>query len=250
MPLGLFILQMEHKITLTIGYTDPKTREVHKEITFGRRLTGKDLMLIDGDPQAQKSTQYADLVKRKAMTAFGTMKGLPASTILLSLNRVDRADISRGFEEFIRLGREGTESSFPTASSVILFFGFEIEGVRYRYVELDRLPTGFDELAADNLNLDGLARELFLLGRSISKISTLDDEPLTLNGPLELTAFENLDSDDIHQLRQGAAFAEAYFRITGGRVPEKREGNDGASADAGNGNDGSGNSESADAEAK
>lgn len=241
---------MEHKVKLQYGYKDDKGI-LHRDVTFGRRLTGGDLMSIDNDPQSRSRTQYGDLIRRRAMTKFGKLKIMPpALPILLGLNKIDRGDLERGYEEFAAKGREGRENAFLPDNKVRLYWGFEIEGVRYPLVELNGMTTGMDEVAADTLGLEGLSRELFILGRSISKISTLDDPPITKEGPIDLSAFQDLDGDDIIALRQGGLLAEMFFRISGKEVSKKRDGEDGPNTDEGTADVGGGNTEHADAAAK
>jgi hypothetical protein len=205
---------MEHTIQLPYGHTD-KDGQVHSEVTFGKRVTASDMLNLDTDPQAQSRTQYADLIRRKSIVKFGGLTMPPPLIVLLGLNKIDRDDLATGFEDFMRLSRGERTGELRPGNVVKLFFGITIKDVTYTLVTLDKLPTGHDEVAADAMGLgDGLAREMFMLGRMVSRISTEDDVPLTLDGPLDSEVFADLDGDDISLLRKGAQMAEAFFRVT------------------------------------
>ena len=234
---------MEHTIELKFGHKDKKG-VLHKEVTFGRRLTVGDLIEIDSDPQSQSPTQHNDLIRRRAMTKFGKLRMPPATSVLLELNKIDRDDIALAYERFVAKGRGKLKGDVLPGNIVKLIFGFEIAGVRYHLAEMNRLTTGYDEVAADTLGVDGVARECFMLGRRISKLTNQDNPDLTIEGPIDLAAFQPLDGDDLHCLREGGRYAEAFFRITGGAVPEEGDGENGADPDEGNRNDGSGDPES------
>ncbi len=236
---------MEHKIKLQSGFKD-RSGVIHQEVVFGKRLTGGDLMSIDNDRQAQSPTQYSDLVRRKAMTKFGELKTMPPPLeVLLGLSRIDRSILAEGYEEFARLGRGERTSEILAGSVLKLFFGFQVDGVTYPVVRLDRPTTGYDELECDARALDGLSRLCFLIGRSISRIET-EDGKLSIEGPVELELFKPLDGDDISVLREGDRLAQAFFRITGGEVPQERPSDDDASSDEGNGAERAGTPEAAD----
>jgi hypothetical protein len=239
---------MEHKIKLKFGFTDSKG-ETHQDVVFGRRLTGADLMAIENDRRSQLRTQHTDLIRARSITKFGTLSIPPPMDALTKLNKIDRSDLAQGYEDFAQKGREGLESEFRPNNIVQMYWGFDVTGVHYRLAELNRLTTGLDEVAADTLGLEGLGRELFLLGRSVSKISNIDDESLFIEGPIDLAPFQTLDGDDLLLLRQGAALAEAFFRIRGKETPQSGPVQDAVAADEGNGALGIGAARSADAAA-
>lgn len=243
----LFVKNMEHKITLQFGHTDEKGN-VHKEVIFGKRLTGEDLFLIDNDRQAQSRTQYVELIRRKAMTGFGGLRMPPALDVLLKLNRIDRGILAEGYEDFCRDTRGEKTGEFKANNTVVLVFGFNIDGVNYPIVELNRMTNGFDEVQADALDLDGLSRVCFLIGRMISKISS-EDGSLSIEGPIDFDRFKTLDADDVSLLRKGAQMAEIFFRIAGSEVSEVRASDDTASGDAGNGNERGGDLEPSESQA-
>jgi hypothetical protein len=233
---------MEHTIELTFGYED-KDGTVHREVTFGRRVTVGDLIVLDNDPRARNPVQYEDRTKLKAITKFGTMKLPLKIDVLLGLNSIDRADVDTGFDTFCVESRGDREAAYPTEKSTQVYFGFEIDGEIYDVVEFGKLITGRDEVDAAAMSLAGIARECFLLGRRITRLSKSEDPIASIDGPLQLEAFTNLDAQDLLLLRAGAAIAEAFFRIEGkgkgGKQPA--EGGDGTverAADASNGSAG------------
>jgi hypothetical protein len=236
---------MENKISLTFGHTDKKGT-VHKDITFGKRLTAGDMMLLDADPRAQNPTQYQDFIHQKAITVFGELKVPVALDVLLGLNSIDRTDIRIGFEKFCQLSREDREYDYPANNVVKLCFGFEIDGTQYPTVELGRLNTGKDEVEADAVSERGIIRECFLLGRRITKLST-DKSAASIDGPVDLDKFKSLDGEDLILLRTGARIAEQFFRLAGKEDAQKLDTEGGDRALEGNGDVGGGDHESADA---
>lgn len=238
---------MEHTIELLTGYTDKEGKE-HREVTFSKRLTVGDLILADNDPQGQNPTQYRDLILRKMITKFGDLKMPVDLRVMLSLDAVDREDLANQADVFLAKGAEGrhVEQPFGEDNSVRLLFGFDIDDTTYNVVHFGRLTTGNDQVAADNLQLgDGIAREVFLMGREITKITTSDGE-LSVEGPVELDRFKDLDASDIHLLRRVRQMARAFFRIKRAAVRRERDGESSPGTDAGNGHERSGDTESAD----
>lgn len=233
---------MEHRVELKFGYKD-KEGNLHKEVVFGKRLTGEDLFAIDNDPQARSRTQHIDLIRRKAITKFGTLSMPVPTNILLKLNRVDRGIIAEGYEDFVRESRADKTGEFRPNNVVQLAFGFEIAGTTYTIAELNRLTDGYDEITADTLGLEGLGRICFLAARSISRLMTADEPPFVLEGPIEFEHFKKLDGDDISLIRQGVALAEVFFRIAGKEVPTEQPSEEGAASGEGDGMDGAGDLE-------
>lgn len=237
-------MEIEHKIKLPFGYKD-KDGVAHKEVTFGKRLTAGDMMLLDADPRGQNTTQYWDLIYARSITSIGSKKAPIGIDVLLGLNSIDRADIKKGFQTFCDLNRDGRAYDFLDNHTVKTYFGFQIDGIEYRVVEIGNLLTGRDEVEADAMSEAGVIRECFLLGRRISKIST-EDGSMSLDGPIDLEKFREIDAVDLNLLRTGANIAEAFFRLEGDEVSEERNGEGGSDPGEGNGNVGSGNTEPAD----
>jgi phage FluMu protein gp41 len=213
---------MEHKITLIFGHTDKKG-DVHKEVTFGRRPTAGDMILLDTDPQARSATQYTDLISRRAITAFGSLKVPVGLDVTLGLNSIDRADLQAGLDKFLELGREDRIGEYRDANTVKLRFGFNIDGTEYTVVEMNRITTGRDEADADVLGISnprGIAYNCFMIGRRITRLTT-DDGAAAIEGPIGLDKFKDLDGEDLNLLRIGAQLADASFRVLGDGVSRK-----------------------------
>lgn len=238
---------MTESIELEIGYTavNPKTKkeETHKKVTFGKRLTVGDMMNLDEDPLAQNPTRYQDLLRRRMITEFGTLKCPVALDVLLSLDTIDRQDLENAGDEFLRTSRADRTAEFKENHEVELLFGFEINGNHYDTVTFGNRINGHDEIAADSHGA-GIRRECFLIGRQISKISNADGTAF-LEGKVDLKNFETLDAEDLAFLRVGAALWRESFRQKRNPV-SGNTGGDNLPSGEGDGLDGSGNSESAD----
>lgn len=229
---------MEHKIELTYGYKD-KYGVTHKHVTFGKRLTVGDLMKLDNDPRCQLPTQYSDIVNSRIITKFGDLPIPPPLDILLSLNRIDREDINAGVVQFLSSGTgDLPDDKYPNEPSCSIVFGFEHDGSKYTEIEMNRLPTGHDEVEADSNNLRGVMRECFMIGKRITKISTGIGS--SLDGPIDLEKFKTLDSVDLNLLRIGALKADLFFRFEGEGTEKNGAGESGSDPVENNENVGSG----------
>src|SRR4051812_48124640 len=122
--------EIKHEIELLEGYTDNKGVR-HFSVEFGKRLTVKDLIALDNDPQAKNPTQYQDLIRRKMVTKFGTIKGAVPLNVLLGLNSIDREDLEKGADKFIELSRGEKTGEYLENNAVKLRFGFELDGTFY-----------------------------------------------------------------------------------------------------------------------
>lgn len=237
-----------HTIELQFGHTDP-TGKVHTTVTFGKRLTGGDMMTLDSDPQAQIPTQYNDLMQRKMITKFGTLKVPVALNVLLGLNKIDREDLGLAMSTFLEVSADGRLAEHRENNVVKLRYGFAFDGANYDVVHLDNMTTGFDEVAADGMHLTGISRECYLVGRMISKISS-DEGLAAIDGPVDLDKFKDLDAADISLLRTGARLVELGFRLKGKDFSGEWSGENGVLADANDGNERSGDPESSDSPAE
>lgn len=228
---------MEHKFELTFGYED-KDRKLHRDVTVGKRVTVGDVMVLDLDPRSERPTQRADMYRALSITRFGDLKMPVQLSVLLSLNSVDREDIENGVNRFFELSQGDRTFDYRSATEVRVLFGFDVNGEKYDVVEFGKLTTGRDEVDAEAKSLSGFGREAFLLGRMISKIST-SDGTASIEGPLDLDMFKELDTADFQLLRQAAKMAEAFFRIKGsdarkdGRDESGDRDSEGNGADAG-----------------
>jgi hypothetical protein len=209
-----------HSFELLYGFTDTDAEEVtHKKVIFGKRLTLGELIRLDKDPQSDNPTQHVDLILRGQITAFGTLKMPVLLMNLLELNSIDRADLRRENSVFLQAGREGKTAEYLSATEVKLFFGFTVGEIVYDVVEFGNLTTGKDEVEADKLELKGLAREAFMIGRQIKKVRSLDGK-LELEAPIEIPT--NLDGEDYQILRTGATMCENFLRIEREELSRKR----------------------------
>ena len=130
-------------------------------------------------------------------------------------------------------------------------FGITIGEQRYDLVEFVRRRTGFDEVAADKLDLTGIARMCYFAGRQISKVAiacaTCDGAGVweehncsecngagfvgsAIDGPLELEHFGVMDGIDIQTLGGAAELWRQSFRLRGGKLSGQGARADGAAA--------------------
>lgn len=224
--------KFEYTVELIEGYTstDSQTREekTHRTVVFGRRLTAKDLMNLDDDPQAKNPTQYQDLIRRKMITKFGTLKMPVPLNILLSLDSIDRDDLAFAADKFMNESRGERSFEYRENHTVKLAFGFDIDGTIYNVVRFGNRITGRDNVEADAYGTS-VTRLCFTIGRQIAKIST-EDETASIEGAVALEHFESLDSEDITILQVGAELFRQSFRRKRKEVSEDRNGGDGVSA--------------------
>ncbi len=236
-------------IELIGGYTavDPKTKKetIHREVVFGKRLTAQDLMNIDVNPQAIIDTNYQDLMRRQMITKFGTLKMPVVLTALSSLDSIDRDDLESAADRFLVATRDERTSEIRENNAVKLMFGFEINETNYNVVEFGNRITGLDFIEADTLSLRGIARDCFLIGKQISKLSN-DNGSAFINGQVGLDKFNSLDGEDLHLLKVGAELFRQMFRYKREAVQEQRDGSNDSDISAGNETIGSGNNGDAD----
>lgn len=197
-----------HTIELAVA----KTR-----VTFGKRLTGGDLMRLDEDPQSDIPTQHQLLILRAGITGFGSLPIPVPLTTLLALDSVDIDDLVTAANAFDERGLDGRAPEFVSDSEVRLAIGFESNGLVYNHVRFGRRVTGNDLVAADKKGFKGLRRECFLMGREIASLET-NAGGHSLDGPVEMQVFEQLDGGDIVTLRQASQIWRDSFRRSGGAV--------------------------------
>lgn len=218
-----------HTITLSGGYED-KSGRIHRDVTFGRRLQGKDLFALDSDNQASISTQYGSLLMRKAITKFGDLPIPVTLDVLLSLKKPDREDLSDEFNRFQVKTVGERQLEFVSDSVVHLVFGFILNDVVYDVITFGKQCNGYDEVAADKEGLEGIAKECFLIGREITLLSQREGST-TIDGPIELKFFEEVDAADIANLRLASQMWRNSFRRPG-KVVQRKEGDGSAAAGA------------------
>lgn len=214
-------------IELPIGYID-KDGAVHREVVFGRRITGRDLFDLDDDPQAEVKTQRSDMIVRKAITKFGTLP-LPVDLkVMLGLDRLDRQDLTRGYNGFAIESAGDRRPEFISDKQVKLAFGFVLDGVVYDIVTFGKRLTGYDEVESDTLGLSELSQACFLIGKEIVHLSHSADAQ-TLDGPVELSAFDTLDGADVFTLNAASEKWLDSFRPKRSPIQGNKR-NDGAAA--------------------
>ncbi len=214
-------------IELSIGHED-KSGVVHREVVFGKRIMGRDLFDLDDDPRAQGRTQRSDMIVRKAITRFGTLPLPVELDVLMSLDRLDRRDLTRGYNEFAIESAGDRAPEFLSDSKVKLAFGFVRDGVVYDLVTFGKRLTGYDELESDTLGLSGLSQACFLIGKEIVQLSQSEGTQ-KIDGSVELSAFDTLDGADVFTLNTASEKWLDSFRPKRSSLQGK-ESNDGAAA--------------------
>lgn len=214
-------------ITLARGYTDADGKE-HREVTIGRRLTGRDMFALDDSPLAEIATQRHSLIVSKGITKFGSLSIPVSLKTLLSLTRTDREDLIGTYNRFALESAGERQPEFLPGNKVRLAFGFNIGGILYDMAEFGNEITGYDEVDGDKLGLTGLSHACFLIGREITRLSQSDGTAV-LEGRVELESFEELDAADIANLQIAAALWRDSFRAPREKV-QGRDGEGGAGA--------------------
>ena len=222
-----------HEIELTRGHVVPGkdgAPEVrHTRVVFGHRITAKELLALDNNPLAKVPTQRNDLILAAEITEFGSLKCPVAPSVLLDLDSLDREDLIKAQNEFAEKSSEG-RTVVVTPNSATLAFGFKIDDIIYDHVEFGFRTTGRADVEADNLGLDGLSRECFLVGKQIKSIRNKDGSAV-IDGPLDLKYFEQLeDAADVQVLRGAAYLWRQSFRGNGEDLSRNGRGPDSAAA--------------------
>ena len=239
-------MECAHTIDLIGGYTDAK-RVTHRRVTFGHRITGKDIFNLDSDPASQNPTQYQDLIVRAAITEFGTLTMPVPLQVLLNLDSIDREDLTEAHNKFQTLSLGERKAELLPEYQCKLAFGFtqlsqqlsptsNVQSpksgsggqsldlgrgtldneIRYDLVTFGHRVTGMDEVRADQIGLrPGVMRMCYLIGRQISRIerSELGGQRSEIEGPIDLAMFETLDCADIFTLRNAAESWRQSFRL-------------------------------------
>src|SRR5437868_413314 len=122
-----------YTIELIEGYKDGKG-VVHRRVTFGKRLKGRDLMDIDADPQSNLQTQHQLLILRGGITEFGTLPIPVPLTNLLELTIFDFEALVSANNEFLDNGLNGRQPEFISYNEAKLPIGYERNGLVYNRV--------------------------------------------------------------------------------------------------------------------
>lgn len=221
---------MEKTIELLRGYAD-KRGTAHKTVSFGKRLAGKDLFLLDADPLAQTDIGKQVRILACAMTRFGDLTMPPSFLVFQSLGQNDFRALSDTYDAFIAEGMEGREAGIISETELRLAFGFEQNGAVYDLVTFGAENTVGDLLKA--AQYEGVSKICFLAGRSIVKLKS-SETGAEQAGPVDLTWFENLDAADVWAIAGGFTAWAASFRAQ--YLAELRQATTGANSDnTGNG---------------
>jgi len=239
---------MEHKIELTYGYTD-KDGVTHKDVTFSKRLTAGDIILLDNNPMANSQTQREQLIRRMMITKFGTLR-LPVSlTVLASLDTMDDDAMRIGADRFLQLSRDERQAEYRDGDEVKLIFGIEIDGVNYDVVKFGRRLTVADNIEADRQGFtQGIARLCYQICRQIVELRN-EETGIKLDAPISSETLSTIDSEDLNVL----LFASEFFRLAPsrrGNVVPSDAGPNGAADSPGNRVDGGGDTAAADGTAQ
>jgi hypothetical protein len=205
-------------ITLEIGYTD-RQGKVHKDVTFGHRLTGLDLFYIGDDPRAKLATTYSDMILAKAITKFGEAKMPVTQLWLLHLDAIDRDDLSAAYNLFSASGLGGRVAESLSDDTVKLAFGHEVNGAVYDVVTFGVRLTGLHELEADKLELEGVKRLCYLAGQQVVRLSQSEGAG-RIEGALDLEVFKQFDMVDIFALEAAARRWRESFRKSRKKIQE------------------------------
>lgn len=219
----------EHTIELLEGYTD-KNGKKHKTVTFGKRLTLGDMMMIDRDPQGQNPVLYEDLIRRLMITKFGTLNMPVMLPVLLKLDTIERDDLALAGNEFIRMTQPDDKGEFLPDNSVRLMFGLTIESVTYDVIKFGNRLTGQDQAEAYSKNLIGLSKLVYEIGKQVCEISD-SESGLSVKGSLTIEQMSQLDSEDFALLRVAGELYRQSFRFGREILSGKQNGKDGSSSD-------------------
>lgn len=218
---------MTKTVILTFGYKN--AGGTHRRVTFGRRPTGEDLMLIGDSPESLRPVQFQLLQYQAAITSFEGLQNPVPLSALLSLNKVDRDDLGGAYAEFIREGNASRSWEKRSDSTYKIGFGFQIGDQVFDVVEFGKLLTGYEELAAEDY--ESWRQACFLMGAQITRLSQSEGSAVH-TGPVTVEHFKALDAEDVYKLQ---AFLPGWydsFRLKGGDVPGDAGGGGGVSDEA------------------
>ena len=236
--------KLTHKIELLGGYND-KDNVIHRDVTFGKRLTVEDLINLDASPAARIKTQRDLLLIAASITNFGTLKFKPVPIpFLLELDTIDLEDLQAGHDEFLQMTRGKAKGEVLSDTETKLGIGIEQDGRNYNLVRFGRRITGKDLAEADRRGLTGVARILFEAAAQIEKL-TCEETGEELIAPIDENIFDKVDLEDFDVLFGGAECHRQSFRKNREAASPERVEEDGVHSDEGNRNVESGNQESA-----
>lgn len=199
---------METKVELKFGYKD-KDGIVHREVTFGKRPTVGDLVLLDSNPLATNPTHRTLLVRRLMITKFGSLEIPLKPNVMTTLDTYDDDELQRAGDRFLAESREGKQCEFVGDNVYRLAHPITIGEADFDTIKFGRRLTVADNIEADERRLgDGLARAVFQVCRQIVEISD-SESGVKLDGQPEPDQFSTMDGEDFQMLR----FAAEFFRL-------------------------------------
>jgi hypothetical protein len=136
-----------------------------------------------------------------------------ARWICPSLDSIDREDLFKASRAFSLQFLNGRKGEVIPPDKAKLAVGYEKNGIIYDMATFGNRITGYDAVEADNLELTetGYERLCFLAGKQISQLSQ-SDGTFTLDAPIGLDVFEQLDIVDVLTLCSAAEVWRNSFR--------------------------------------
>lgn len=202
--------EQTHTITLEYGFTDANDK-AHKTLTFGHRLTGDDLIDIDANTNSLSEQAVRYWTVAHTLTGFGELPRPQFRHALMSLDDFEFDEVEAAHDEYLSMSKNGAAAEFISESTVRLPFGIVRDGEAYNVVTFGNSTRGLDHVAAERLFGNGIRQTFYLIGRRILKIETQDGGK-SIDGPLDVEAFDSMDADDIFTLRQADALWVASVR--------------------------------------
>ncbi len=191
-----------HTIELPTGYTDSKDT-LHKELVFGRRVTGGDLMRISESDMSTNTIGFQCAIFAAALKSFGTLNPAGFLGALLSLDGFERSEVIEAYDGFERESVEGRAEEQISDNTIRLRFGIVRDGVAYTDVTFGRRLIGWDSVNAERRYRSEARRNAYLVGKQVTKIASADGAQV-VEGPLEVSDFETMDAMDLVSLREAS----------------------------------------------
>src|SRR5947209_9308502 len=180
-----------HTVALEHGFIDDK-QVTHKEIIFGHRINGYDLINVDKISDYMGRSFAKPLYLTAAITKFGELPQSKFLDALLSLDDLEFEQVTSAFDDFLNL--QGVKPEPLNESSIKLAFGVEVAGVVYDTVTFGNPLLGWDLIKADKLKVSDVERAYYLVGLQVSKLATSDAQR-EASGPLSLESFYTMDAE-------------------------------------------------------
>jgi hypothetical protein len=187
---------MEHTVHLVTGYTEKGV--THAEVTFGRRLRGRQLFNISDQ---EGGVEYGSRLYQAAVTRFGSLPSPIPLKAFLSLAAIDRELLEEGYNKFMQDSIGGRMSEAIDESTVKLPIGFQRGDLVYNVATFGNQLTGYDEMKAERQRVSAMEKTCFLLGMEITKFCT-EDGAHSLETPIGLSVFDQMDVADLIALNQ------------------------------------------------